>query len=587
MFDVPEHSAESREPGSRPRGPAWWFQAATAVLLIAGVVGRVGFLAWDDRWGPHHADEATLVPQGLAMWEGVTPRDVGWPASTMRIALSAGAGMQWLGERGYEAWQRRRNPPATLELVSNWIATRLADRQPLYKLGRLTALLIGVTQLLALVWALRRWLGPPGVLAGLGVISLGHLPVAFSQFVLADIAGLLFATLVVGLAARPTDRSIVMMGAMAGLAAASKFHFGLWLLAPIVASWSRSAGKGRRGWRSALASTGMCFWVIVTLVPWIWIDPTLALKEFTGEVFLRIGAGASGRDMLKHAGTIALSLGPLGFAGAVLALLALTKSSGRRLAPVILPTALGAAALTGSSVFFDRYVLVLLPGVAVLAGLGWEYCLGHRTRFVRAATGVGLVASLLFMTVNLGASQRDIGATHVDVLAARWVMQYVPPGAVVAVHDETVAPLPRTAEQLRACVARVTTSEAYRQKWSILGWGVDPDGPEPMRSMLLNDERYFAYLCRRELDVRSESEGYRVVLFHNGPRFWAVEEADAMTRFRSDTVAEPARIDVLILSQEADVGVEPIEIVRSPVGQRIIYVRPGLALVGSGGRPIP
>ena len=68
------------------------------------------------------------------------------------------------------------------------------------------------------------------------------------------------------------------------------------------------------------------------------------------------------------------------------------------------------------------------------------------------------------------------------------------------------------------------------------------------------------------------------MLFHNGPRFWAIEEAEAIERFRSDAIPPPMRLDVLILNGTEDLGVEPIEVIRSPMGQRYIYARPGLAL---------
>ena len=67
------------------------------------------------------------------------------------------------------------------------------------------------------------------------------LPIAveYLQYVLADVTGLLFATFVIGLA-RPSDAiPIVAMAALAGLAAASKLHYGLWLLTPILCIWLR------------------------------------------------------------------------------------------------------------------------------------------------------------------------------------------------------------------------------------------------------------------------------------------------------------------------------------------------------------
>jgi hypothetical protein len=49
----------------------------TAVVLVIGVGARAAVLSWDDPCHPHHPDEGILPLEAIALWEGVTPREIG------------------------------------------------------------------------------------------------------------------------------------------------------------------------------------------------------------------------------------------------------------------------------------------------------------------------------------------------------------------------------------------------------------------------------------------------------------------------------------------------------------------------------
>jgi hypothetical protein len=560
-----------------------WSTAMLAAVVAAGVLARLALLTWDDPWGPHHPDETVLALEAVALWEGVTPREIGWPASTTRVALGVVAAADWALDEGVTVWRQRANPAVALQTISDWIGSRFVDQSSLYVLGRWTALVIGVLQLVAMVWALRRWVGAAGTVAGTAVVALGSLPVAFSQWVLADMTGVLFATVVVGLAASPTPSTILWMAVCAGLAAASKFHFGLWLLTPVLCIWLRLGMTTSARWRLTLGSVALFTVVVVFWVPWLWIDPVLAMKEFAGVVFVKVGSGATVADAGVHVLTLLGSLGAIAWIGALLGVTTLTRRRLRDCAPVVVPIVVGVAGLSASAIVFDRYALVVLPAVAVLAAMGWERGLLEPRGPVRLAiTGVFAI-SVVWAGATLVRSQREIGQTHVDVLVRRWILERVPSGSTVALYDETVAPLPRTADQLRACAERPESAEGYRDKWRVLG--IDPPigVSEPMRAMLLNDERFHAYWCRRELGVRlAHPAGYRVVSFHADPRFWAIREADAIDRFRAEASGTGTGLDALVLNRLADVGVAPAAVLRSAGGERVIYVRPGFRSLAAG-----
>ena len=214
----------------------------TAVLVLAAAL-RFSFAipgAWESPWTPHHFDEHILPYEALGLWEGVTPREVGWPAAPSRLALSAAyAGRLMAEERG--ALASADNPEGVMAAVALWIGRRIADGAPLYAIGRTVTALFGLLQVVLAMLAARAWLGKEstlfaGVLAAVAPIAVTH-----SQLVLSDIAGACFTTLLLAWmpCAAANLRQAPRLGVVAGLAAASKFHYGIWLLLPLAVFWTR------------------------------------------------------------------------------------------------------------------------------------------------------------------------------------------------------------------------------------------------------------------------------------------------------------------------------------------------------------
>ena len=215
---------------------------------------------------------------------------------------------------------------------------------------------------------------------------------------------------------------------------------------------------------------------------------------------------------------------------------------------------------------FDRYGLVLLPGAIVAAGLGWDLWLAHPRERVRRAGIAVLGVCLVATAASLVRSQQRVGEVNVDVLLRNWIVANASPGSGVAVHDEMNAFLPRTADQLRACADHVSTAAAYREKWRVEGIETAVGDARPMESLLLTDERFSAFWCRRELGLAS-SGGFRIVPYHDAIRFGAVLEQDAVNDFRT------GGIDVLVMNREVEVGKAPAAIFSTRSGRRVIYQR--------------
>ena len=51
--------------------------SAAAAAIIVGVLARMTVLTWSDPWTPHHPDEHIPALEAMALWKGVTPREVG------------------------------------------------------------------------------------------------------------------------------------------------------------------------------------------------------------------------------------------------------------------------------------------------------------------------------------------------------------------------------------------------------------------------------------------------------------------------------------------------------------------------------
>jgi hypothetical protein len=563
-------ATEIEAPQMAAQVPARTLWRLTIAAILVGAVVRIGVVWWTDPWDTHHPDEHILPLEAVALWEGVTPREVGWPGSTTRVIHSVVEASQCALEEGRAMWAERARPDRALAIVTAWISRRYVAPQPLYRMGRAISVITGTLQLIAVAWALSQWMGPIGTLIGTLAMALSPVVVAHSQYVLADITGLLFGTVALGLAARPTPRRAIAMAALVGLAASSKFHFGLWITTPLLCVFFGDRAVFRRKLLVSIAVVTTTAFVVVALVPWFVTNPLLALKEFAGVVLVKVGHGSPLGRIPFHVLILFDAFGALGWVGVLASGGRLRAEDRRRFAPVAIPLLLATAALLLSAVVFDRYAMVLLPGAAILAGLGWDEWLGHSRVTIRRSVlfAICLVAAI----ISLVRSQRVIGEADVDVLARNWIVANVPPGSRVAVHDEMNAYLPRAADELRACAEYVSTTPAYEEKWLVEGVKTSVADTKPMESMVLTDERFAAYWCQREL-AAGNLNGFHIVTYHEELRFGSILERDAVNRFRGRAHHDVPPLDVLVMNRPVDVGVSPAQIFRTARGQRVIYRR--------------
>jgi hypothetical protein len=558
------------------------FVVATVLRLSFAVPG-----VWQQSWTPHHADEHILPEEALALWEGVTPREVGWPASTTRLGLSLVYAVPFIGEQG-GALRLAPNPEAALEIVSRYISACWVDPSPLFILGRWFSAFVGIAQVVLMAWALGRWLPSPGPAFGALCAAIMPLLVLYSQFILSDVTGVLFATAVLGLlpGAVPGDnRRAVLLGLFAGLAAASKFHFGLWLVPAVLVWWiGQGAVPTRRRLMSTAAVLGTFLIVLVLLVPWAWTQPVLMMKEFAGVVLVKAAGGPRGwSQFASNTRQILFALGWAVLLGLPTGVVALTRRHESIGLSVILVTFGGLALLAASAVVFDRYALLMAPGAVLVAAAGWQRAFDAvpaSPRLLRPAAVAVFFVALLIQPVLAIQRAAQFGSYH---QAHAWMLAHLPDRSRVVIFSEDNLFLPRTSEQLEACASGVWTADAYVAKWATNGVNLSRSQALPMRLAVLNDEFFRAFWCLRELNA-ARPISFVVERFHQDPRFDTLN-VETMVRQFNDGLADPTRgFDAVLVHFPIATPVPPARVFASEVGPTLrLYLRPGLSLRGESG----
>lgn len=555
----------------------WWL---VLVVTIAAVL-RLSFLypgVWQQPWTPHHFDEHFLPYEALALWEGVTPREVGWPASTSRLALSAVYATRLLADRGLELL-RQPDPAAVMTLVAQWSGERVADPRPLYLLARLTGAIIGVLQVIAMIAAARHWVGPKAAILAGTFTAVAPIAVTHSQLVLADITGVLFVTLALGLIPVAVRREGVaaLLGVLVALATASKFHFGIWLVPAIGVYWVDRGAHAVRARRLHASVVVIAFAItMLALVPWLLINPVLAAKEFTGVVLTKAGAGSTGvSGILKN---LSISLSGLGWSTLLAAIpggwILWRRVDGLGTLLVVFTAAV--LTLFGISVIvFDRHGLLVLPALALAAAATSDRLLAstgplRMTLVVATVLVVGVLQSVLAID--------RIGAVNSYHVAHEWMLTHLPDDASVVVFAEDNQYLPRTRAQLVECASDVWSDSAYRDKWATNGVTIGPGSGTPMKLAILNDELFHAFWCSREI-LATPARAFFVHRFHSGRRFRTLTPPAVEVEFVSG-VTDPSRgFDAVLTHLPMTSGRQPDMTFTTDVGPTLLlYLRPGVAL---------
>jgi hypothetical protein len=327
-------------------------------------------------------------------------------------------------------------------------------------LARLTVALLGIASVALLYLVGRAVLGrPTGFLAAL-LLAVNFLHVHLSHFALNDVPATFFlvAALVpsAGLLGRPTGRDFFLAGLLGGLAAATKYNFGVVLAVP-AAVWL--VHTARRSLPRRLLLVGPTVLALGTLAGFIIGMPEVlqSFRDVHDGIMRQTSLGARRWDgqepdpiPLLYARTLTRGLGP---PGALAALAGLVLLLWRRptLGLVLLAVPLlYLAVMLRQQLFFARFALPLVPFACLLAGYGlhsiWP---GSRPRWPRAAplAAASLAAVLWPMALS---ARHDLLASQTDtrVEAWRWAVANLPAGSSIAAQIYAL-PIGETGDELQ------------------------------------------------------------------------------------------------------------------------------------------
>jgi 4-amino-4-deoxy-L-arabinose transferase-like glycosyltransferase len=281
----------------------------------------------------------------------------------------------------------------------------------------------------------RRVAGTRTGLVAAALLACNPLHVELSQLVRTD----MLATLLMGwsllhalsIAEHGRTRDHVLAGIAAGLACATKWPAVLVLVAPLAAVLWRARGD-RRALRLLPVAPLVSVATLLLASPYLLLDYPTVLRDLSGEARPN-HPGATGFGLIGNLAwyvrvPLLESFGPALLLAAI-GTVRLWRN--RAAAIVLLPTAaLLLGALAAQSLVWTRWMVPLLPIVAILAALGLD---AIRDRLGR---GVAIAALLVAAGWSAGATLLH-GAARADdprQAATRWVLAHIPPGRTILVE---------------------------------------------------------------------------------------------------------------------------------------------------------
>ena len=295
--------------------------------------------------------------------------------------------------------------------------TQIGFDEPSYGAARVVAVVVGVLGVAAAWWLGRAAYGRPAAFTGAVGVAVATTAVAYSRMAVTDVFLVLGVTLTLALL---VSGRLEWAGAVAGLAASAKYP-GAILVVPIVV-----AGIG--AWRRVGIALALAVGAFVLTSPFVVIHVGTAWDDFHRVQQLAHDGwlGFENDPATPFAFGLRLweTVGPVVLVAAVGIVIAVIR---RERADLILLAfgAAYAASLLASHAHFDRYVLPLVPVLAVLAGRG------------RALAVAALAAAVVPLWWSVG-DARSLAGRDPRLDAAAWIDRTIPPDDVVAADPSTL-----------------------------------------------------------------------------------------------------------------------------------------------------
>jgi 4-amino-4-deoxy-L-arabinose transferase-like glycosyltransferase len=289
---------------------------------------------------------------------------------------------------------------------------------PSYLTARLVIAALGVGGVAAAWWLGRAAYGAAAGLVAAAVVAVETIGVAYSHTAVTDVP--MAALITVSLALAVTGR-LEWAGVAAGLAASAKYP-GVFLLVPLVV-----AGWGL--WRRLAISVGLAILAFLATSPFVLVHPLQAWNDASRVQRLArdgwLGFEHDSWALFSFAGKLWDGLGPVLVIAAVGLVLAIRRHTRTDLILAAFVLVYLADLLTIRA-HFDRYVLPLVPPLAVLAGRQ------------RALAPLTLALAIVPLVWAIG---DDVRLTRTDtrVVAHDWIVRHVPRAGAVAAESSTPA----------------------------------------------------------------------------------------------------------------------------------------------------
>ena len=333
--------------------------------------------------------------------------------------------------------------------VGEWGSLAETSTFDFYVWGRALTALIGTATVLVLYHIGMRW-GTRYAALGSGLLAVMPMHVRESHFVLTDVPVTFFVALAWLMALRaheqPRIASFAVAGAVAGLAAATKYPGALAITVALFAVWMTPAARPSR----MVAALAVC---VSALVAFLVAAPytVLDLPGFLNG-YAKLAGYYSGNPppepvwvtYLKH---LRLGLAWPGFllalAGLVLAIVRSIKGTGRvRWALIVIFPVLYFLFVSRQTLAFGRYLLPLVPFVCLLASIAVVSGVSLLRRFdIPRTARTALVATLTVAAIlppALQAVSFDISLNQRSTieLAYDWILENIPRGSKIAIETQ-------------------------------------------------------------------------------------------------------------------------------------------------------
>jgi len=316
-----------------------------------------------------------------------------------------------------------------------------------YLWGRATTAIIGALTVYVVYQIGLRW-GTRHALLAAALLAVMPNHVRESHFVLTDVPATFLVTLafLLSLAAheKGTPRAFAAAGAVAGLAAGTKYYAGVVALLPLAAAYlSRSRESSRI--RCALAALGATAAAFLVAAPFTVLDLPGFLNGYASVIGANLPASSVWPGAVLSAKHLRIGLGwpglLLALGGFGLGVVRIVTGPGRvRFGLSVLLLVAYLPLVVNRSMIWARYLLPVVPIICLLAAIAVVSGVSLLRRFsiprwARTALIVALtVSALLPPTLNAIGWVRMHSRVSTQFLAYDWIMANIPAGARVAVE---------------------------------------------------------------------------------------------------------------------------------------------------------